>query len=730
MKIEPQVRPRLQGRDDPAAAQDRPEGHGRRAHAGHARPRAGCTRAARSRSRQTLPDVNLDEILASLDADTRDYLQLLLNDGGAGPRQRQGPRARRRRSARFEPTAQVRARDQRGARRARARNITRVVHNFSLLTDELGGKRRRSSRLRRRTRTRCSPRSRARTRALRAIAAASCPATLHDDADDARQGRDAGRRARPDAARRCGPARARSARRCARRGRSCARRRRSSATRSARSRAPRCRRSRSCARRCATSRRRRRTSPRSFKVVNRLLNEARLQPARRQRRGLPVLAVVGQPRRQLALLHRRTRTARSAAAWSCSRCQTAQLLDAVAAGQPAARHARSSCSTRPTHGRSARARPRRRRRRLMVKDAPSLGQIAAMVLFALSCFGLLLFLWLAFGGPVPLKPKGYRFHTSFAEAAQLAHGGRRADLRRAGRQGQDDRARQADRAARDVDDPARVALRAAAVGRARRSCARRRCWARPTSSSRRARQRAEADPGGRRRWPTSQVSRRRSSSTRSCARSTRRRARRSRTGCRRRRRRSTAAGRTSTTRSATSAPFAEDTRDARRHPQPPAGRGRAADRQHRRRLRRADRARRPAALADRELQHGVRDHRRARRASSRRRSSRCRRSRTSRARRSTRLTQFARRHRPAGHAAAPGGARAVADAAGPRPTLAPDLKNAASSELDPLIDASKTGFPAAEQVLEDPRPLLAPARPGDRASSRPRSTSSGSTSAS
>src|SRR3954471_8574944 len=43
-----------------------------------------------------------------------------------------------------------------------------------------------------------------------------------------------------------------------------------------------------------------------------------------------------------------------------------------------------------------------------------------MVLFALSCFGLLLFLWLAFGGPVRLKPKGYRFHTSFAEAGQLA----------------------------------------------------------------------------------------------------------------------------------------------------------------------------------------------------------------------------------------------------------------------------------------------------------------------
>src|SRR4029079_6266020 len=30
---------------------------------------------------QTLPDVNLDEILASLDADTRDYLRILLGEG-------------------------------------------------------------------------------------------------------------------------------------------------------------------------------------------------------------------------------------------------------------------------------------------------------------------------------------------------------------------------------------------------------------------------------------------------------------------------------------------------------------------------------------------------------------------------------------------------------------------------------------------------------------------------
>jgi phospholipid/cholesterol/gamma-HCH transport system substrate-binding protein len=56
----------------------------------------------------------------------------------------------------------------------------------------------------------------------------------------------------------------------------------------------------------------------------------------------------------------------------------------------------------------------------MNKAAPSFGRIAAMVVFALSCFGLLLFLWLAFGGAVPLQPKGYRFVVSFAEATQLS----------------------------------------------------------------------------------------------------------------------------------------------------------------------------------------------------------------------------------------------------------------------------------------------------------------------
>jgi virulence factor Mce-like protein len=65
----------------------------------------------------------------------------------------------------------------------------------------------------------------------------------------------------------------------------------------------------------------------------------------------------------------------------------------------------------------------------MNKSAPGVGRIAAMVIFALSCFGLLLFLWLAFGGPVPLKPKGYRFEVSFPEATTLA---KEADVRISG----------------------------------------------------------------------------------------------------------------------------------------------------------------------------------------------------------------------------------------------------------------------------------------------------------
>jgi virulence factor Mce-like protein len=52
-----------------------------------------------------------------------------------------------------------------------------------------------------------------------------------------------------------------------------------------------------------------------------------------------------------------------------------------------------------------------------------------MVAFALSCAGLLLFLWLSFGGPIPFKAQGYRFQVAFPNAQQLAT---QADVRIAG----------------------------------------------------------------------------------------------------------------------------------------------------------------------------------------------------------------------------------------------------------------------------------------------------------
>ena len=86
---------------------------------------------------QTMPDVNLDEILATLDADTRDYLQVLLGSAAEGLRgnaRNLGDTIRR-----FEPTA----RDARAIFEKledRKENIKRTMHNLSLLMEELGAK--------------------------------------------------------------------------------------------------------------------------------------------------------------------------------------------------------------------------------------------------------------------------------------------------------------------------------------------------------------------------------------------------------------------------------------------------------------------------------------------------------------------------------------------------------------------------------------------------------------
>jgi phospholipid/cholesterol/gamma-HCH transport system substrate-binding protein len=56
----------------------------------------------------------------------------------------------------------------------------------------------------------------------------------------------------------------------------------------------------------------------------------------------------------------------------------------------------------------------------MSKRAPSTTQLLVIAGFALSCFGILLFLWVTFGGPTPFKAKPYEIKIPFDEATTLA----------------------------------------------------------------------------------------------------------------------------------------------------------------------------------------------------------------------------------------------------------------------------------------------------------------------
>jgi phospholipid/cholesterol/gamma-HCH transport system substrate-binding protein len=89
----------------------------------------------------TLPDVNPDEVLASLDADTRSYLEILLNAGGQAFTDKPGHQGEtsadlRQTFKRFEPTN--RDLDKIMSEIAQRRhNVSHVIHNFRLITDEL-----------------------------------------------------------------------------------------------------------------------------------------------------------------------------------------------------------------------------------------------------------------------------------------------------------------------------------------------------------------------------------------------------------------------------------------------------------------------------------------------------------------------------------------------------------------------------------------------------------------
>ena len=137
MKIQPRHAPHLQGRVDPAAAQDRPEGHGRRAHARDPAGRParggigdpGLADAARRQPRRDPGDARRRHARLPPAAAQRRRRRARL--GG------QGPASWHRRSGAWSRPRSTRARST-SSWPCGVRNLARVVHNFSLLTDELG----------------------------------------------------------------------------------------------------------------------------------------------------------------------------------------------------------------------------------------------------------------------------------------------------------------------------------------------------------------------------------------------------------------------------------------------------------------------------------------------------------------------------------------------------------------------------------------------------------------
>jgi phospholipid/cholesterol/gamma-HCH transport system substrate-binding protein len=119
-------------------------------------PEGGTVRVA-----NTLPDVNSDQVLAQLDADTRAYLQILLNSGGTAfddqraqdeqlessgapgsedvSREQSAAQDLRETFKRFEPTARYGRRFTR-LLSERRRNLRRVIHNFQRISTALAEK--------------------------------------------------------------------------------------------------------------------------------------------------------------------------------------------------------------------------------------------------------------------------------------------------------------------------------------------------------------------------------------------------------------------------------------------------------------------------------------------------------------------------------------------------------------------------------------------------------------
>ncbi len=202
--------------------------------------------------------MNADEVLASLDGDTRAYLQILLSAGGtAFDDHATGASSRFHQTAeqdlretlkRFEPTARNGERFTR-LLIARRHNITRVIHNFQLLSTALAHRDRQLAGLVDSANANFQAFA-SEQDALRG-ALREFPSALSQTNTTLRKAGGLANELGP-ALRGCGRSPASWRRRCARRGRSSGRPRRSSATRSARSRVTSSRPSGTCATRAPT----------------------------------------------------------------------------------------------------------------------------------------------------------------------------------------------------------------------------------------------------------------------------------------------------------------------------------------------------------------------------------------------------------------------------------------------------------------------------------------------
>ena len=96
------------------------------------------------RIQNTAPDTNPDEFLSALDADTRDYLRLLISGAGKGLKGRGSDLQET--FARFGPLHRDLARVA-GAIARRRHNMRHLIHNYGLLVRELGSKDRQLTRL-------------------------------------------------------------------------------------------------------------------------------------------------------------------------------------------------------------------------------------------------------------------------------------------------------------------------------------------------------------------------------------------------------------------------------------------------------------------------------------------------------------------------------------------------------------------------------------------------------